>query len=276
TGGVRRLNIGSDGALTIDAVASHSAAGDWAFNTDTLYVDSGTKRVGIGDTTPAALLDVGGGTATYIDGTDDLLVKDDLEVNGQAWFDANASVSGKFEVLGNTTFGDADTDLLVVNADIASNLIPNDGTRYVGDANNRWAHGYFDELTITSMSAEGVDISGTKAETFTINSDNVTDDTEDAWLTFERGGLTNASLKWDSTNDRFDLNFPLIVSASLDVTGTFTADYVGIGTSPGAPYLLNVAADSYLQGTTYLGTTSTYFNTSGNLQMGGGTIQDSS
>ncbi|GAI07333.1 unnamed protein product, partial [marine sediment metagenome] len=117
------------------------------------------------------------------------------------------------------------------------------------------------------MSAEGVAISGTTHETFTINSDAADD--EDAWLTFERGGLTNASLKWDSTNDRFDLNFPLIVSASLDVTGTFTADYVGIGTSPGAPYLLNVAADSYLQGTTYLGTTSTYFNTSGNLQMGG-------
>ena len=45
-----------------------------------LYVSG---NVGIGTDTPSASLDVGGGVASYIDGTDDLLVKDDMEINGQ-------------------------------------------------------------------------------------------------------------------------------------------------------------------------------------------------
>ena len=269
------------------------------------FWDDTSNRLGIGDTSPDAKFDVAGsgifdnelivggalqvggttslsysrfgiGTSSHgLSETQDVMISGKLEVASDSWFGSNASVSGKFEVLGDITLGDADTDLLVVNADIASNLIPNDSTRYVGDTNSRWAYGYFDELNVTSMSAEGTDISGTRAETFTINSDNETNDTEDAWLTFERGPtFTNASLKWDSGNDRFDMNFPLIVSKSLDVTGTFRADYVGIGTAPGSPYLLNVAGDVYFQEETFLGTTSTYFDTSGNLEMGGGTISD--
>ncbi|GAH22345.1 unnamed protein product, partial [marine sediment metagenome] len=188
-----------------------------------------------------------------------------------------ASVSGKFEVLGNTTLGDADTDLLVVNADIASNLIPNDGTRYVGDANNRWAYGYFDELNVTSMSAEGVAISGTTHETFTINSDAADD--EDAWLAFERGGLTNASLKWDSTNDRFDLNFPLYLQEELitedqaQFAGTSTVSYsrFGIGTTN---YGLSAANDLLISGNLEVDSSAWFDSTvsvSGNFEITGNT-----
>ncbi len=42
----------------------------------------GTGEVGIGTPTPSALLDVGGGTVNFIDGTDDVLIADDLEVDG--------------------------------------------------------------------------------------------------------------------------------------------------------------------------------------------------
>ncbi|MCD6495672.1 MAG: LamG domain-containing protein, partial [Candidatus Aenigmarchaeota archaeon] len=52
---------------------------------------------------------------------------------------------------------------------------------------------------------------------------------------------------------------------SIDSTGDADLRYVGIGTNPGSTYPLNVAGDVYLQQTTYLGTTSTYFDTSGNL-----------
>ncbi len=58
--------------------------------------------------------------------------------------------------------------------------------------------------------------------------------------------------------------------------GAYIGGRVGIGaTNPG--YQLEVAGGNvYFQDVTYLGTTATYFDTSGNLQMGGGTISDSS
>ena len=56
---------------------------------DTLYVDEVNNRVGISDATPEALLDVGGGTATSIDGTDDLLVKDDVEIDGDLYIEGS-------------------------------------------------------------------------------------------------------------------------------------------------------------------------------------------
>ena len=50
--------------------------------------------VAIGDATTAAMLDIGGGTATTIDGTDDLLVKDDLEVDGNIYGEGDITLIG--------------------------------------------------------------------------------------------------------------------------------------------------------------------------------------
>jgi len=60
---------------------------------DSIIYDTGTK-VGIGTTTPAASLDIGGGTATNIDGTDDLLIKGDLEVDGSIYGDIDGVLDG--------------------------------------------------------------------------------------------------------------------------------------------------------------------------------------
>jgi len=49
-------------------------------------------KFGMLTSSPAATLDLGGGTATTIDGTDDLLVKDDIEVDGDAYVEGNLSV----------------------------------------------------------------------------------------------------------------------------------------------------------------------------------------
>jgi len=69
-------------------------------------------RVGIGTTEPGALLDVGGGTATNIDGTDDLLVKDDLEVDGDAYFEG--AVYGTFNNRGDpSTWDFRETNLVL-------------------------------------------------------------------------------------------------------------------------------------------------------------------
>ncbi|MGM5485142.1 MAG: hypothetical protein ACQEP1_04695 [Nanobdellota archaeon] len=55
---------------------------------DGIFVQEGGD-VGIGTGSPSALLDVGGGTADNIDGTNDILVADDLEVDGVIYGDGS-------------------------------------------------------------------------------------------------------------------------------------------------------------------------------------------
>ena len=50
-----------------------------------IYVQSGSDRVGIGSSSPASLLDVGNGSVDFIDGDNDVLIGDDLEVDGTAF-----------------------------------------------------------------------------------------------------------------------------------------------------------------------------------------------
>lgn len=71
---------------------------------DLIFVDGSADRVGVGTSTPAALLDIGGGTATTIDGTDDLLVADDLEVDGNIYADGYIYADGNLAVINDGTF----------------------------------------------------------------------------------------------------------------------------------------------------------------------------
>lgn len=115
SGSVAQSKIGA-GAIDSTRLASNAVhpphidtAWDFAFrevSTDTLDSEDSTHirviddlacdstliiagDVAIGDTSPAALLDVGGGTATTIDGVDDLLVKDDVEIDGDLYIDGS-------------------------------------------------------------------------------------------------------------------------------------------------------------------------------------------
>ncbi|MFZ5559417.1 MAG: hypothetical protein ACOZAL_01325, partial [Patescibacteria group bacterium] len=181
-----------------------------------------------------------------LDGT--ASVSSNLNVYGNALFDKDASASGDFEI------GDATSDLLIVNSYVASDLTPNDNSRSLGTTNNRWRYGYIDELTVATISATGTDVGGTTNAAFIINSDNETNDAEDSFLTFERGTpVTNASLKWDSGNIRFDLNFPLNIQEALIVAdqaqfgGTATADYSRFGTNT-TGHSLSATSDLLISG----------------------------
>ena len=179
---------------------------------------------GIGDTVPGYALSVDG-TASISDDfyLGDNLIVGDVSVGG-------VSISGNFEVSGNVELGDATADLLVVTSYVGSDLIPNTNTYSLGSTNNRWRYGYFDEITVATISATGSDIGGTTNSAFILNSDYEGDDAEDSNLTFERGTpVTNASLKWDSTNDRFDFNFPLNIQGTMFSQGASISDDLTIG-----------------------------------------------
>ena len=82
------------------------------------------------------------------------------------------TVTGDLYVTGNTTLGDADSDTLTVNADVASDLIPDgNNTRDLGDLSNRWANVYAGEVNTTTLDvANNVTIGGNLSVGGTITS----------------------------------------------------------------------------------------------------------
>lgn len=68
-----------------------------------------TNAVGIDAPNPTAELDVGGGTRTSIDGTDDILVKDDVEIDDDLFVTDDATVGGDVAVTGTITVGNGIT-----------------------------------------------------------------------------------------------------------------------------------------------------------------------
>jgi len=80
-------------------------------------------------------------------------------------FYGNTNVTGNLHATGNIsadgdiTIGDADTDSITINADIASDLIPDVTDTYtLGTPTKKWAHGYFSDLTATSITTAGLTI----------------------------------------------------------------------------------------------------------------------
>jgi hypothetical protein len=96
----------------------------------------------------------------YIDGTAKV---DTLTV------DENAAITGSLSVGGNVILGDAITDTVTVNADIASSLIPSaDSTFTLGDGSNFWSHAFIDAVTTCG----DVIIGGTLTVTSTVDMTN--------------------------------------------------------------------------------------------------------
>lgn len=80
-------------------------------------------------------------------------------------FYGNTNVTGNLHATGNIsadgdiTIGDQDTDTVTINADIASDLIPDVTNTYtIGNSTKKWAHGYFNDLTATSITTAGLTI----------------------------------------------------------------------------------------------------------------------
>jgi len=159
---------------------------------------------------------------------------------------ATVNVSGAFTANGNTVLGNAATDTVTFNADIASNLIPSaDSTYTIGDGSNYWSHGYIDAITTTGNVAIGGDATITgnltvQGTTTTVNSTTV--DVADLNITVASGagssaaanggGLTvggaNATFTYTNSDDRWNMNKALNVSTVHgNVTGNLTGNVTG-------------------------------------------------
>ena len=146
-----------------------------------------------------------------------------LSVTGNATFGTDTTttlkINGNLNATGNAAFGSSSTNTLTVNGQVTSNLIPSTGMQTLGSTTNFWHIAYIDQASIGNLSTGSANISGTLFSAFTLNANNSQGDINDVSLIFRRGtAVPNAILFWDSTNKRFDMNFPLFIEANQNLT----------------------------------------------------------
>ena len=203
--------------------------------------------VGIGTSSPTVTFSVNGNG--YVTGG--LGIGIATTTAGALQTSGDAHIGGDLTVIGNsTTLGGSSSDTLTINSYIKSNVIPNQNISYsLGSVDYYWDKLYVGELIVNNVSAASTTIGGTQSETFTINSDNDTADTQNASLLFFRGSVVpNAVIKWDATANLFDFNQPVFIQndstdgiITLNVQGSNgqSTDVLRIASSTG-DVLLNV------------------------------------
>ena len=125
---------------------------------------------------------------------------------------ASLTVAGPTALNGDISLGN------ISISSLSGNITPSvSGTYDLGSASKTFANAYIDNLVVGTSSS-----SGTSASSFTINDNALADET--SALTFYRGGgaLASASIQWDSTNDRFNLNNPLNVTGLIQGSSGLT------------------------------------------------------
>ena len=73
---------------------------------------------------------------------------------GSLFVGGNSELAGNLTLGGNITIGDADTDSLVITADLSSSIVPDaDSTYNIGSTSKNWKYGYIEELASTNITA---------------------------------------------------------------------------------------------------------------------------
>jgi hypothetical protein len=151
-------------------------------------------------------------------------IGENLTVHGNIHADGNITAEG-----GTLTFGNADTDTVVFEADVGSDLIPNiDSTYDLGNTTHRFSNAYIDDIVVTG----NVAVTGNVSAAFGSFSDNVSIGTDKS-LTFR-----DATLEINSPADG-----ELELASDDLITFTATAN-VEIDSA-----VFNVASNSTIAGT---------------------------
>ncbi len=161
-----------------------------------------------------------GGSTIYDNLVDLTLDSDTTQVN----IPDNLYLVGDLLLQGSATLGSDSADQIVFNGLVNSNIIPKtDASFTLGTGVLRWK-----EIWTSTLYASSTSVDSTNLDSFTINADNVSADMEDSSLQFERGTVSNAIIRWDSTNDRFNFNMPIYAEQYIQVAGsTATSTFTG-------------------------------------------------
>ncbi|MDP3004375.1 MAG: hypothetical protein Q8N43_02630, partial [Candidatus Azambacteria bacterium] len=257
TNSSERMRLDENGNILI---ATTTAPSGFGFNIATSTFTYGNQFISGG---------LGIGVATTTSGV--------LQTSGDASIGGNFYVSGNSTIAGNATvIGASSANTLTINSSITSNLIPDaNSTRDIGSTAKYWANAYISTLTVNSISAASTTIGGTQSATFTINSDNVTADTETETLIFFRGTVVpNALLTWNAatSSKRFEFNQSLYINnGSASTTNpTFTIQSIASQTANALQIIDNNSSAYFTvnpvsSNTTMINASTTNLTVSGNL-----------
>ena len=114
------------------------------------------NRVVIGD------LEVNNNFIENTNTNDDLFIRANgtgvINIVGNTTVTGNLHATGNISADGNITIGDSDTDNIFINADIASDIMPDiDNTYNIGTATKRWATGNFANVTTNTLTTNDLD-----------------------------------------------------------------------------------------------------------------------
>ena len=95
-----------------------------------------------------------------------------VEIIGDTNVQGNITATGNITANGNITIGDADTDNVTFNADIASNIIPDATNTYnIGSSTKKWNNAYVNDVQSNQANIGDVNIAGSVIQTSVSNAD---------------------------------------------------------------------------------------------------------
>lgn len=156
----------------------------------------------------------------------------DIGASALRWnnvYAVNANISGDITLGGNLVGGDANTDTITLNAELTSDIIPDQDSGYnLGSTSKRWANVWADKHTGTVFHTAGIELSGTTIKTSTTNSD----------LNLTASGTGDVVIDSVKVSDLTASRLALVgTSGALQDDGDFTYVSSGTGGTLTAKYL---------------------------------------
>jgi len=84
-----------------------------------------------------------------------------VQINSNVLVDGDLHATGSITADGSITIGDSNTDSIIFNADIASNIVPDANNTYdLGEVGKEWRTSYIQDVQTTTLSAANIQVNG--------------------------------------------------------------------------------------------------------------------